>query len=53
VPAARRAAYSTAAGVVVPNLRYRLDIGERFLREDRALLERLGWLSPSAGHDGE
>ena len=53
VPAARHAAYSRAAGVVVPNLRYRIDIGERFLREDRAALERLGWLSPSAGHDGE
>ncbi|HET9155871.1 MAG TPA: hypothetical protein VFN91_04340 [Myxococcaceae bacterium] len=53
VPAARTAAYSTAAGVVVPNLRYRLDIGERFLREDRAALERLGWLSAPASHHGE
>jgi phosphoribosylamine--glycine ligase len=53
VPAARRAAYSTAAGVVVPNLRYRLDVGERFLREDRVALERLGWLSPSPRHDRE
>jgi phosphoribosylamine--glycine ligase len=50
VRAARKAAYSTAAGVVVPNLRYRLDIGERFLREDRAALERLGWLSAPASH---
>lgn len=53
VSAARQAAYSSAAKVVVPNLRYRLDIGERFLREDRAALERLGWLSSSAGHDGK
>jgi phosphoribosylamine--glycine ligase len=53
VSSARRAAYSTAVKVVVPNVRYRNDIGERFLREDRAALERLGWLSPFAGDDGE
>jgi hypothetical protein len=28
----------------VPNLRYRNDIGERFLRHDRAAMERLGLL---------
>jgi phosphoribosylamine--glycine ligase len=53
VISARQAAYSTAVKVVVPNVRYRNDIGERFLCEDRATLERLGWLSPFAGDDGE
>jgi phosphoribosylamine--glycine ligase len=53
VSSARQAAYSTAVKVVVPNVRYRNDIGERFLREDRATLERLGWLSPFAGDDGK
>ena len=48
---ARESALATAATVVVPNLRYRMDIGERFLREDRARLERLGWLSPPPGED--
>lgn len=41
---ARAAAYPLANKVVVPNLRYRNDIGERFLRQDAALLRRLGYL---------
>ena len=53
VPEARKAAYRTAAKVVVPNVRYRLDIGQRFIAEDRATLERLGWLSPPPGDDRE
>lgn len=35
-------AYALAKRVVVPNLRYRADIGARFLREDRARLQRWG-----------
>lgn len=42
--AAREAAYGLAEQVVVPNLRYRTDIGQRFLRQDRQELQRLGWL---------
>ncbi|MGZ6131981.1 MAG: hypothetical protein ACXWLF_08150 [Myxococcaceae bacterium] len=51
VPAARGAAYRTAAKVVVPNLRYRLDIGQRFIDGDRSTLERLGWFSPPPRDD--
>ena len=44
VPEAQRAAYALARRVHVPNLRYRTDIGDRFVREDGATLRRLGWL---------
>lgn len=44
VEAAREDAYGRAAKVVIPNLRYRLDIGEQFLARDRAEMERLGLL---------
>ncbi len=44
--AARAAAYRLVPQVVIPNLRYRHDIGERFIRQDRAELIRLGWLPP-------
>lgn len=47
---ARRRAYGTARKVVIPNVRYRLDIGERFVREDAALLRRWGWFSSDFGH---
>lgn len=42
--AAREAAYALAGQVVVPNLRYRTDIGRRFIEQDCAMLQRLGWL---------
>ncbi len=42
--AAQESAYALARKVVVPNLRYRNDIGERFLREDYATLRSLGYL---------
>lgn len=44
VPEAQRAAYALARRVHVPNLRYRTDIGDRFVREDEATLRHLGWL---------
>jgi len=48
VEEAQEQAYRLAARVVVPNLRYRNDIGARFLREDRARLIAYGILSPEA-----
>jgi len=48
VAAARAAAYGLARQVVVPNLRYRGDIGCRFLARDRALLQAWGlWAEPA------
>ena len=44
VAEARAVAYARAAKVVVPNVRYRADIGARFESHDRAELVRLGWL---------
>jgi phosphoribosylamine--glycine ligase len=44
VEAAQVAAYSRASNVIAPELRWRNDIGERFLHEDNATLARLGWL---------
>ncbi len=41
VEAARRKAYDLTRQVVVPNLRYRTDIGLRFLKQDRNSLRRL------------
>jgi phosphoribosylamine--glycine ligase len=43
IEAARRDAYARAEKVVIPNVRYRVDIGATFER-DRAELVRLGWL---------
>jgi phosphoribosylamine--glycine ligase len=44
VETAQRQAYALAERVVVPNLRYRIDIGDRFLRRVRAEMDRLGLL---------
>jgi len=46
VDAARERAYALARKVVVPNLRYRDDIGERVAQRDLATLVRLGYLTP-------
>lgn len=44
VEAASRMAYEVAEKVVVPNLRYRNDIGERVSNGDWQLLRQLGWV---------
>ncbi|MBA2481105.1 MAG: phosphoribosylamine--glycine ligase [Planctomycetes bacterium] len=44
VERAQERAYALARTVVVPNLRYRDDIGRRFVARDQATLRRLGWL---------
>ncbi len=44
VEAARRDAYATVDRVVIPNARYRNDIGARFAQE-HAEMQRLGWLA--------
>ncbi len=51
---ARRVACALAREVVIPNVRYRTDIGTRFSREDEATLAALGWFAPpAAGAGGE
>jgi phosphoribosylamine--glycine ligase len=44
VEAARAAAMARAERVVIPELRWRRDIGERFLAGDAARLRALGWI---------
>ncbi len=44
VLAAQERAYARARRVVIPNVRYRGDIGDRFVARDGASLARLGWL---------
>ena len=45
VKAARELALARARKVVLPNVRYRTDIGAKLEAEDRATLVRLGWMS--------
>jgi phosphoribosylamine---glycine ligase len=42
IPAAQAKAYALADRVVVPNLRYRRDIGDKLVAGDLARVERLG-----------
>ncbi len=44
VEAAQGAARRRAQNVIVPDIRWRGDIGARFLAQDRAALARLGWI---------
>ncbi len=45
VEAAQAAARGRAANVIVPDIRWRGDIGTRFSERDRAALRRLGWIA--------
>ncbi len=49
---ARDEAYRVARQVVVPNLRYRTDIGERVISRDLLTLMALGWLDADAAVRG-
>ncbi len=42
---AKEMALARARKVIVPNVRYRIDIGDRLAREDLAKLAELGWLA--------
>lgn len=46
VAEAKAASYARAARVRAPNLRYRLDIGDRLIAGDLELLAAWGWLKP-------
>jgi len=40
---AHRNAYALARRVVVPNIRYRSDIGKRFVKRDKHLMQEWGY----------
>lgn len=44
VAQAREAVYARVKKVMIPNMRYRIDIGERLIAEDLARLVALGWM---------
>jgi phosphoribosylamine---glycine ligase len=44
VARAQQAAYARARKVVIPNMRYRMDIGDKLMRGDLARLQELGYL---------
>ena len=46
---AKRQAYDRAQRIIIPNLRYRLDIGDRLMDGDYRRLEKLGLLDPLPG----
>jgi phosphoribosylamine--glycine ligase len=48
IKAAQREAYARAGRVSIPNVRYRLDIGDKLIERDWARLEALGLLDPAA-----
>jgi phosphoribosylamine--glycine ligase len=48
VAAARDEAYALADRVLVPDLRFRRDIGEKLIAGDLARIEQLGLLGPPA-----
>jgi phosphoribosylamine---glycine ligase len=52
IVAARRQAYEHVAGVFIPNVRYRTDIGERLLQGQFDAVERLGLLDPPRSKEG-
>ena len=45
IAAAQRAAYGRAGQILIPNVRYRLDIGERLIASDYAALEAMSIFS--------
>jgi phosphoribosylamine--glycine ligase len=45
VHSARDAAYRLAEKIVIPNARYRRDIGEKLIERDFATLRELGWIA--------
>jgi len=45
IAAARDEAYRLTREIIVPNARYRIDIGEKLMRKDLRTLESLGWIS--------
>jgi phosphoribosylamine--glycine ligase len=44
IPSAQRAAHRRAANVIAPELRWREDIGTRFVAGEGERLRHLGWL---------
>ena len=46
IPTAQRRANRLADRVLIPNIRYRRDIGDRLIAKDYALVDELGLLDP-------